>query len=105
MAKVQLPFHHHLEYCLASEEQREKQSPGATTASEVSPAIFRVAATADSYELHSLRAVPASCGQVAACDWCHWAALCHREVFGKEFMQQFASCFWVQNLPCTSVVA
>lgn len=105
MSKAQLLFYHHPEYCSAAEERREKQRPEATTASVILSSIFLRAVSASSYELHSHCAVPASCGQVAACDWCHWAALCHRNVFGKEFMQLFASCFWVKDLPYTSVVA
>lgn len=83
----------------------ERKAKSRTTASVILSAIFLLATAVSSYELHNCCAVPVSCSKVAACNYCHCAALCHRNMFGKGFMQLFASCYQVQDLPYTFVIA
>lgn len=90
VAKAQLPLDHLHGYCLAPQEWREESK-------DLEPP--------QPQELYSHCAVPFSYGKAAACEQRHWAALCHGNVFGRDYMQLFASCYWVKNLPCTSAVS
>lgn len=68
VAKARLPLDHLPEYCLAPQEWRGESK-------DLEPSQPQL--------LYSLCAVPVSCGKAAACGWGHWAALCHRNVFGR----------------------
>lgn len=102
--KAQLPLLS-LPWVLLSIWRMERKAKSCTTASVILSATFLLATAVSSYELHNHCTVPVSCSKVAACNYCHWAALCHRNVFSKGFMQLFAGCYRIQDLLYTSVIA